>query len=73
MFIKVCGLKSFEEIDAAVKLGYSAIGIVLHPGSPRFCHIEKAKKLAGYAKGSGDSENMGNTDHSVKDLLTDSS
>lgn len=51
MFIKVCGLKNFEEIDAAVKFGYSAIGIVLHPGSPRFCHSNIAMELAGYAKG----------------------
>jgi len=51
MFIKVCGLKSFEQIDWAVKLGYSAIGVVLYPKSPRYCDAKTARELASYAKG----------------------
>ncbi len=51
MFIKVCGLKSFEQIDWAVKLGYSAIGVVLYPESPRYCDEETARELSSYTKG----------------------
>jgi phosphoribosylanthranilate isomerase len=49
MFIKVCGLTSREHIDWAVDLGYSAVGIVLHPGSVRFCGRKEARALARYA------------------------
>ncbi len=40
---------SFEEIDRAVDLGYSAVGIVLHPESKRFVEKTHAVKLAGHA------------------------
>jgi phosphoribosylanthranilate isomerase len=49
MLVKVCGLKSFEEIDWAVELGYSAAGIVLHPESKRFVEMSRAVELAVYA------------------------
>jgi phosphoribosylanthranilate isomerase len=49
MFVKVCGLKSLEEIDHAVELGYSAAGIVLHPESKRFVERSKAVELAAHA------------------------
>lgn len=51
MFVKVCGLKNIDQIDWAIKLGYSAIGIVLHPKSPRYCDEETAAELAAYSKG----------------------
>ncbi len=51
MFVKVCGLKTTGQIDWAVKLGYSAIGVVLYPKSPRYCDAETARELASYAKG----------------------
>lgn len=51
MFVKVCGLSSKKHIDWAIEAGYSAIGIVLHPQSPRYCNTEKAKALAAYARG----------------------
>ena len=47
-FIKVCGLQSERQIDWAIELGYSAIGIVLHPKSVRYCHYKKAQELALY-------------------------
>ncbi len=50
MFTKVCGLTTTEHIDWAVELGYSAIGIVVYPKSPRFCDKQKAVTLAEYAK-----------------------
>jgi len=51
MFVKVCGLKSTEQIDQAIALGYDAIGIVLCKKSKRYVTPEDAIKLARYAKG----------------------
>ena len=51
MFIKVCGITTKEQIDAAVDMGYSAVGIVFHGKSPRYCAPEKAAALARYAGG----------------------
>ncbi len=51
MFIKVCGLKNFDHIDWAVDLGYTAMGIVLHRQSPRYCSTETALKMSDYARG----------------------
>jgi phosphoribosylanthranilate isomerase len=46
MFVKVCGMRSTADIDAAVNLGYSAAGVVLHPQSPRYVSPENAAELA---------------------------
>ncbi|OHD67769.1 MAG: hypothetical protein A2W19_13150 [Spirochaetes bacterium RBG_16_49_21] len=51
MFVKVCGIRSREQIDWAIDLGYSAVGVVLHPPSVRYCGPEAAGKLAAYARG----------------------
>lgn len=51
MFAKACGLSSEKHIDWAIEAGYSAIGVVLHPRSPRYCDADKAKALAEYARG----------------------
>jgi phosphoribosylanthranilate isomerase len=51
VFIKVCGITTVTQIEWAVELGYSAIGIVLHPASARYCDTDRARKLAGYARG----------------------
>lgn len=51
MFIKVCGLKTKEQIDKAIEYGYDAIGIVTYIKSKRYCPPENAKKLAEYASG----------------------
>ncbi|MEF3255900.1 MAG: hypothetical protein K6348_10155 [Deferribacterales bacterium] len=51
MFVKVCGITREEDIDTAIELGYSAIGVVLYPKSPRYIGLEKSIKLANYAKG----------------------
>ena len=50
MFIKVCGIKDFNEIDWAAELGYSAVGIVVYPKSKRFCDYYKTLGLLNYAK-----------------------
>lgn len=51
MFVKVCGLKSRADIDNAIAMGYSAIGIVLHQKSKRYVAPADATSLATYAKG----------------------
>jgi phosphoribosylanthranilate isomerase len=51
MFVKVCGITANEQIDWAVDLGYSAIGVVLHPRSVRYQKEERALVLADYARG----------------------
>jgi phosphoribosylanthranilate isomerase len=51
MFVKVCGLTEFEQIDWAVELGYDAIGVVCYRPSRRYCGEERARKLADHARG----------------------
>jgi len=51
MFVKVCGLKTKEQIDKAIAYGYDAIGIVTYPKSKRYCSTQNAIELADYAKG----------------------
>ncbi|RZS38887.1 phosphoribosylanthranilate isomerase [Herbihabitans rhizosphaerae] len=51
MFVKVCGLTTEEQIDWAVDLGYSAIGVVGTPRSKRHCEHSRARVLADYARG----------------------
>jgi phosphoribosylanthranilate isomerase len=45
-FIKVCGLKSKEEVSWAAELGYTAYGIMRHALSPRVVSEEEAIVLA---------------------------
>ncbi len=54
MFVKVCGLKTIEQIDKAIEYGYDAIGVVTYPKSKRFVPPDEAAKLAAYAKGKVD-------------------
>ena len=42
MFVKVCGLKTFEQIDQAVSLGYDAVGFVMHKPSKRYVDAKTA-------------------------------
>lgn len=51
MFVKVCGLKTFEQIDSAVSFGYDAVGFVLHKPSKRYVEPELARSLISYADG----------------------
>jgi phosphoribosylanthranilate isomerase len=44
--IKICGLTREADVDAAVRAGADAIGLVLYPGSPRFVSPERAAALA---------------------------
>ncbi|QAR32861.1 phosphoribosylanthranilate isomerase [Geovibrio thiophilus] len=51
MFVKVCGLKTFEQIDKAVELGYDAVGFVMHKPSKRYVNAEEAAGLIKHAQG----------------------
>lgn len=53
MFVKVCGLKTYDQIEYAAKLKYSMIGVVLHEKSKRYVNPEEAVKLAEFAKKAG--------------------
>ncbi|MBP7735023.1 MAG: phosphoribosylanthranilate isomerase [Spirochaetes bacterium] len=71
MFVKVCGITSLEQIDWAVDLGYSAVGIVLHPGSVRHCNADYARKLALYGRGRVSTIAVGVTFEEVADCYHD--
>jgi phosphoribosylanthranilate isomerase len=51
MFVKVCGLKTKEQIDKAIEFGYDAVGVVTYPKSRRYVPPVKAMELAVYAQG----------------------
>lgn len=51
MFVKVCGLTTEEQIDWAVDLGYTAIGVVGTTKSKRYVEPARARELAAYARG----------------------
>ncbi|WP_040806824.1 hypothetical protein [Nocardia concava] len=51
MFVKVCGLTTEEQIDWAVELGYSAIGVMGTTKSKRYVEPARARELAAYARG----------------------
>ncbi|MBN9738259.1 MULTISPECIES: phosphoribosylanthranilate isomerase [unclassified Pseudonocardia] len=47
MFVKVCGLRTAEDVRVAVGAGADAIGFVLHPPSPRYVDPGTARDLVG--------------------------
>lgn len=71
MFVKVCGITAIHQIDWAVALGYSAIGVVLHPESARYQDVDAARKLALHAKGSITSVAVGIGFDEVKEVYDD--
>ncbi|MFJ8163537.1 phosphoribosylanthranilate isomerase [Streptomyces sp. NPDC096136] len=46
LFIKICGLKTPEDVDVAVEAGAGAVGFVLAPNSPRTVGADLARELA---------------------------
>jgi len=44
--IKICGVSREADVEAAVEAGADAVGLVFHPGSPRFVTAERAAQLA---------------------------
>lgn len=51
MFVKVCGLTTEEQIDWAIELGYSAIGVMVTTKSKRYRTPAQARALADHARG----------------------
>lgn len=49
--IKICGLKTFEALDAALAEGADMIGLVFFPKSPRHVDLPTAAALADRARG----------------------
>ncbi|HXW10518.1 MAG TPA: phosphoribosylanthranilate isomerase [Steroidobacteraceae bacterium] len=47
LWIKVCGLRTVEAVEAAVEAGADAVGFVFHAASPRNLELETARSLAG--------------------------
>lgn len=45
--VKICGLRSADDISAAAKAGAAYVGFVFFPKSPRHVEIEQAVELAG--------------------------
>lgn len=50
MFVKICGLTTPQQIDWAIELGYSAIGLVVYPKSKRYVNPLEFRQLNAYAK-----------------------
>ncbi|MFJ3711672.1 phosphoribosylanthranilate isomerase [Streptomyces sp. NPDC090053] len=46
MYVKICGLRTAETLDAAVGAGADAVGFVFAPGSPRLIDAEAARALS---------------------------
>ena len=51
LWIKICGLKSEDAIDAAISAGADAIGLVHFPPTPRHLEIARMAELASHARG----------------------
>ena len=43
--VKFCGMTRPDDVDAAVRLGADAIGLILVPGSPRFIDVAQAAMI----------------------------
>ncbi|WP_258024501.1 phosphoribosylanthranilate isomerase [Streptomyces bambusae] len=46
VFIKICGLRTERDVEAAVAAGADAVGFVFAPGSPRTVDAATARRLA---------------------------
>ncbi|MGW5093811.1 phosphoribosylanthranilate isomerase [Streptomyces nodosus] len=51
MYVKICGLRTAETVDAAVEAGADAVGFVFAPGSPRLIEAGAARALAARVPG----------------------
>jgi phosphoribosylanthranilate isomerase len=46
LWIKVCGVRTVEAVEAAVETGADAVGLVFHEASPRNLALDAARELA---------------------------
>ncbi len=49
--VKICGLKTTDDIDVAIACGADYIGLVFFPPSPRNISLEQGQKLADHIRG----------------------
>ena len=49
--VKICGINSFDALDAALEAGADMIGLVRFPKSPRHLSLEQGRELSSRAKG----------------------
>lgn len=50
VFVKVCGLRTEQDVETAVVAGADAVGFVMAEGSPRHLPLEQVAALAGRAR-----------------------
>jgi phosphoribosylanthranilate isomerase len=46
MFVKICGLKTPEQVEQAVTLGCDAVGFVMHKSSKRYVDAQRVRELS---------------------------
>ena len=51
--VKLCGLRSIDDIDAAIDAGANLLGMVLVPGMRRSVDLETARAMANHARSAG--------------------
>ncbi len=50
MYVKICGLTTPEQADRAVTAGADAVGIMVHPPSPRHLELDAARPVVAAAR-----------------------
>ena len=45
-WVKVCGMRTASDLEAAAEAGADVVGLVLVPGTPRYLEVDDAARLA---------------------------
>ena len=49
-WVKVCGMRTVADVDAAAEAGADALGLNLIPGTPRYLEVDDAARLASLSR-----------------------